>query len=456
MRKTIVLAVLLVALVAMPAFASVQNVKISGSLNSMFIHRANFDLGANANGDKVQDVFGTITKLRVDANLTDNVDAVIALINERAWTMPAANSTSIDLDEAYVKLREMIYSPLTVVIGRQRLRYGNALIIGQGTGLADSGLNAVANDLSEEYGLDAIRMIFDYNPLTVEMFYAKYNANTVTLAARDRDDVDYYGINATYEVGDEMQTLVEGYFFTRYDKNLGADVANNQNDTVYTPGVRVSTNLPGVNLQLEYAHQSGTKSSTTASNQQKRDANAVQFIATYQVPALTEYNPLLQYSYTRFSGDSDISSIDNGDGVSGEEYTAWDPMLNDQGRGTIANALLLKTSSQYHVVSLQLNPMEDVTTKMQYIGIWLDKATDTGDVAAVPTLTKQPDGSASGITATIDEKHVGDEFDWITTWNYTEDVTLGANLGVFLPGKLLDGTCKDAATQAIFNVNVAF
>jgi hypothetical protein len=460
MRKSILLAVVLVALVAMPAMASVQNVKVSGSVNSMFIHRANFDLGANSAGNEVQDIFATQTKLRVDANLTDNVDAVISLINERTWSASNSDDLSddsnpgIDIDQAYVTLREMIYSPLTVKIGRQKLRYGNAFIMGDGNGLNSSGLNGVANDLSDQYGLDGIRMMLDYNPLTIDMFYAKYDANTVTLAANDRDDVDYYGVNATYNIGDEMQSQVEGYFFAKYDKN--EDAGDYANDTVYTPGIRVSTNpLEGLNLQLEYAHQAGNKVDD-ANNNQKRNANAVQFISTYMVPALEEYNPILVYSYTRLSGDNDISAQENAGGLSGETYTAWDPMLNDQISGTIVNAILTKTSIQTHLVALQMNPVEDVTTKFQYMGVWLDKATHTGDVTYVPNLIKSPGSGTTSLAAATDEKHIGNEFDWITKWNYTEDVTVGANLGIFIPGKLLDGNNKDAATQAIFNVDVAF
>ena len=82
---------------------------------------------------------------RADADLTDNVSTTIALINERAWGDTTNVSTDIDLLLAYVTLREMLYSPLTVVVGKQAFHYGNSFIIdsaGANNAIpADSGLS---------------------------------------------------------------------------------------------------------------------------------------------------------------------------------------------------------------------------------------------------------------------------------------------------------------------------
>src|SRR3989338_6292650 len=99
MKKSIILAAaLMVALAAVPASASVQNLKIGGSVDSTYLFRDNFDLGANILGDEQQSLFITQTILRADADLTDQVSATVALINERAWgndnqTTTAANAT---------------------------------------------------------------------------------------------------------------------------------------------------------------------------------------------------------------------------------------------------------------------------------------------------------------------------------------------------------------------------
>src|SRR3989338_10349083 len=170
MKKTILLAMLLVAFVAMPAAASVQNVKVSGSIDSTWLVRNNFDLGLNVIGDETQNLFLTQTMLMVDADLTDNLSTSLCLINERAWTQKEGdadnlNDSDIDIHLAYVTLREMLYSPLTVVVGRQAFHYGNSFIVdAAGTNNSaptDSGIDTIAGDLTKQTAQDAVRLIFD-------------------------------------------------------------------------------------------------------------------------------------------------------------------------------------------------------------------------------------------------------------------------------------------------------
>ena len=144
-RLLIVCAVMFLVAMAVPAFAAVQNVKVSGDIDAKWIIRDNFSLGQESStfvGSKDnQNSLNTSARVRVDADLTDNVSATIRLLNERDWSdegstgtssssAGATGDTSVYLDLAYVTLKEMLYSPLTVIIGRQNLRYGNAFIIG--------------------------------------------------------------------------------------------------------------------------------------------------------------------------------------------------------------------------------------------------------------------------------------------------------------------------------------
>ena len=46
--------------------------------------------------------------------------------------MVNANDTKVQLYLASVTMRELLYSPLTVTVGRQVFNYGNGLIIGDG------------------------------------------------------------------------------------------------------------------------------------------------------------------------------------------------------------------------------------------------------------------------------------------------------------------------------------
>jgi len=153
MKKLLVAAIMVV--LATPAFAAIQNVKVSGDITTSYIDRSNFDLGLTEGNDivnheyvggesesstwnpiglKKQGVFITQTRLRVDADLSDNVSTEVGLINERAWNAengygsssinPSSTGnlatdaldTNVQLYLATLTLREFLYSPLTVEI----------------------------------------------------------------------------------------------------------------------------------------------------------------------------------------------------------------------------------------------------------------------------------------------------------------------------------------------------
>ncbi|VAX36356.1 hypothetical protein MNBD_UNCLBAC01-1007 [hydrothermal vent metagenome] len=480
--KKLLLSMLLVGAMAIPAFASVQNVKVSGSIDSTWLNRKNFDLGDFAydpiinNGqseDTHQNLFITQTTLQIDADLTDNVSATIGLINERVWQgdpSTTASGTGIDLNLAYITLREMLYSPLTVVIGRQAFSYGNSFIMdSSGTNNSaptDSGLNNVAEDLTKQTALDAVRLIFDYNPLTVEVMYSKISSGVV-LADEDHtvDDIDLFGVNATYELGDAMNTQIETYFFARTDKrtNDGDALNGTKSSKIYIPGLRASTNpIEGLNIQGEIALQRGNTASTTNdADNQRRKALGAQFLSTYQVPVAQDYNPVLQYKFTYVSGDSnptDARSNSATTPASSDVNTAWDPFYENQDGGTIYNSLFSLSNLIIHSVSLQANPMEDVTTKVSLTGLWLDKEVDkaySGTGSESWTLV-QPGGSSAAPDVNKDGTALGYEIDLDAIYDYTEDVQFGATVGWFVPGSLFEQRNDSVASQVLVHSNVNF
>ncbi|HBU08190.1 MAG TPA: hypothetical protein DEA99_03125, partial [Candidatus Omnitrophica bacterium] len=232
--------VALIGFVALPAFAAVQNVKISGDINVSGVARSNLDLdksssvansvGANSNQDNQSD-FLSITRVKVDADLTDNVSTSVRLINERNWNGDSVAATStnnrnigtaltsanaaasekqFDLDLASITLREFLTPAMTLTVGRQELRFGNGWIVG------DPDTNGVAlaselaeGDLSSRKAFDALRARLDYNPLVLDLIYAKVVENNTSL----NDDTTLYGINAAYELNPE--TTIEGFYFAK-------------------------------------------------------------------------------------------------------------------------------------------------------------------------------------------------------------------------------------------------
>ncbi|HNW39916.1 MAG TPA: hypothetical protein PKI44_05800 [Candidatus Omnitrophota bacterium] len=92
---------LIVGLTYGAAYAEVQNVKVSGDLAVLGVARNQFDLTKGNDTNKLDDsesYFATITRVRFDADLTDNVLVTLRLINERNWNTETVANTDIDLD----------------------------------------------------------------------------------------------------------------------------------------------------------------------------------------------------------------------------------------------------------------------------------------------------------------------------------------------------------------------
>lgn len=456
--KKVLLAMLLVALVAMPAFASVQNVKVSGDIESTYVVRNQFDLGSTTLSEKYrQNFLLTQTRLRVDADLTDNVQTTVGLINERVWgtDVDTTNgSNDIDLNLAYVTLKEMLYSPLTVIIGRQNFAFGNSFVMdsaGTNNSVSTGGIKGAAEDLTKRTALDAVRAILDYNPLTINVIASKVNSGNVAGEGAHKDDVDLIGTNAAYQLGDKWQSLVEAYYWAKIDNNTPTTVGSKA-DTVYMPGIHASTNpIKGLNLSAEIAMQRGNKWQGSANNV-KREATAAQLIMNYELPLakIEKYKPTIMGAYTYVSGDKNPTKPGTSDKA---RYRAWDPMFENQAGGTIYNTLFNLSNAHIITTKASMKPIEDVTASVQMDYLWLDKELPDGVLAG---SILHPDASTTAGLSTTTNAFLGSELGLGLAYAYTDDVTLGAKFNWFTPGEAFSSANQNVASQILVNANVNF
>lgn len=465
MKKYLIIALLLVAVMAVPAFASVQNVKVSGDLKATSVIRNNFGLGMDVAGAAQathQNNFISQTRVRIDADLTDNVSTTVRLLNERGWGSTGPNVSdqdNINIDLAYVQLREMLYCPLTVTIGRQSLFYGNGFIMGNGpNNLSDGGLQNIAQDLAYPRSFDAIKTVLNYDPLTIDMFLGKDRQNTFGLLnSTEPDDIMVYGANANYKFSDKWNSTAEAFMFAKIDRT--ATATEDKNLAVYTPGFRVETNpIKGLNLQGLLAWQFGTdntSSGATGYDSARREAMAAQLIASYLLPfeKTAKYEPVVAYAYTWASGNKNPASAGGTTAASGETQTAWDPMYERIASGKIYNSLMPLSNVHVNEFSFSMKPIKDLTTKVTWTMLNLDKKFQD---ATTWTLV-QPDNGATVVTAIDqDKKGIGNEVDLDLTYDYTEDVAFGLSTGWFIPGSLFQDTNDNVASQVLTSVAVAF
>jgi len=460
-RLIMILALLFVAGITMAAYAEVQNVKVSGDLLIRGVARNNFqnratDAVFTGINDKDRSILSAV-RVRADADLTDNVSATVRLLNERAWGLEAGvSSTAITLDLAYATLKEFLYSPLTLVVGRQELRYGNALIIGDpdtNTTSVSSNLPATLADLSVRKSFDAVKAVLNYDPLVLDLVYAKIEENTSNRA----DDVTLMGLNTAYTVNKNL--LTEGYFWSR-DRQYGSTgltaVGPSNGERLNVLGARgVYGGIKNLTLGIEGAWQFGDHlaavglypdEARTAANHYKSKVNAYALQITSALGLPVRYGPVLNFNYTRLSGDRDQSLSDN--------YTGWNPMFEDQSGGTIANRVLAYSNAQIFNLGGTLTPMEDLKVSLNYYHIRLLRTFDTGAGAT----TRHLSGLAADVATTVQpcERHLADELDLNILYDYTEDVQLGLSAGLFMPGAAYDNTNNNAAEQLIGSMKVTF
>ena len=481
MRRLIVVGLLAFAVALTgTAYAEVQNIKVSGDIDMKGISHHNYDLKEknrnfshegtggldNVSNDDDEGFFLSTVNVQVDADLTDNVSTSVRLLNQRKWDNGSATQDDVHLENAYVTLKEFLYSPLTIIAGRQNLVYGTGFIVGNGRlqdaegvfALSDSaGIQPNGREYSAFNSFDAIRAILDFAPLTVEGLIAKNNETGVLT-----NDEDLYGLIVNYKL-DRWNAEIEPYWFFLDDESGARTVTVNDSirssnaarayeiNRVHTVGLRLAAS-PVENLKLsgEAAHQfgelvdTGTAATLASADFSKRDRSAwgANVYANYtwaQVP----WTPATGVGWVFFSGEE--SAVERGTSGASltnqkDNFNAWDSIyrgsfttyIQDFLGGQDASANLYTTADRndtsaatnrhYLFFDASAKPMQDVTLWGRYTRSWFDEA-------------PRPDR----------DKHAGDEVDVKVLYDYTEDVQLSAFGGWFIPGQYYDDEVNTAA-----------
>ncbi len=488
-RLILILTLAFVVGISFAAFAEVQNVKVSGDITIGGVYRNNFDLAktptavlinANDSGNK-QSIYSdkeadflTITRVRVDADLTDNVAVCVRLLNERNWngesnanlsennrniglnTVNAQEEDEITLDLAYITLKEFLYSPLTVTAGRQEMRFGNGWIVGDPDTNGYALRSALAEgDLSARKSFDAFRATLDYNPLVVDMIFAKIAENNTVL----NDDITLSGINANYAL--DKNTTIEGFFFSKITGTNAAAATNldlpapaalagtfadfNKADKVFTVGSRVvNKTVKNLTIDAQAAYQFGSYNPKFDPNalivnqgvglnqdnagQGIRKAWGLEAMATYDlkdIQKIAKYKPAISAAYVYLSGEARDRGGD-------KAYGGWDPMFEDQTFGHIINAVMKFTNTSLTGLSLQAKPMDDITAKLDYVTAWFNKGYSDQTLAELSGVSNSRNFNMGK------SKHIGQEIDLTLTYDYTEDVQFSLLSGILLTGKSIN------------------
>ena len=470
---------LLVLAFAVPAFAETQNVTVSGDIAVYGGYRDQFDLNKNDNDADSDNFIMSIVELQIDADLTDNVSTVIRLVNQRNWGdegNPGMYDSgtgwqdwyqnrllNIGLDLAYVKIKEMIFEPVTLTIGRQDLWFGRGFVVGASQrhpGFIPTAYHGYifgwpaqpigqdqfaigAPEATAYNSFDAIRATIDfeqYAPFVVDLVYAKLYEGFIG----PEEDANLIGVNAGYTF-DVYNAEAEAYYWLKHDNSYPVAAAVPDTDTINLIGTRGSFQ-PDSDWVFagEVAYQFGNYIDPNDTNalgtinvqtdDRNRDAWAANLAAEYLGWMDYAWSPKVGAEYLFYSGDD---GLDEGLDRSGR-YEGWDPffgyhypMAIRPWIGTYYRTDLHPdgadsglTNQHQIILSGIIQPLDDLSFEAKGAYYWFDQAVDTRMYGT---------GNRNG-------SETGSEINLITTYDYTEDVTFSLLSGWFFPGQHYEGS----------------
>lgn len=338
----ITLSVLLAGLmagVAVPAFAELQNVQVGGSLRI----RGNYynqDEPAVVGGDtanpvrddlKVFHFIESRATVNVSADFTDDVGAFIELDSYWNWgdnfrgadtasdsyasstrQAVAANglnfgagvdrysATDVALYQAYIDMKEAWGYPINFRIGRQELVFGSEWLLGNNDTAA----------LFRGLSYDAVRFDYAADTFNIAAWYAKLAQDNGGFS-ENIGDVDFYGVYGTYS-GLEWFNIDAYALYLMEQDHRGAGPAglapvgtfSDGKSEIFTLGARLSGEAAGFDYEAEAAYQFGDVADGTtnaaAFPNVEYDAYAANLEAGYTFDI--EYAPRVWAGFAYFSG----------------------------------------------------------------------------------------------------------------------------------------------------------
>ncbi len=431
-KLIVVLALAFIVGITAAAFAEVQNVKVGGDLEVIGFNRNQLGLRSSNSSGAIQNTYtdgvASVARIKVEANLTDNVDVNFRLLNQRIWgtngAVTADQPSQINIDNAYITLKDFLKEttgvPLTLKIGQQDVRLGSGLLVGDAntnrTALATSAFNTTGlGDLDRNKSFDAAIAIADFSPLTVIAGFAKGAEGALTT---DTDDSDVYILQGAYDTG-VSNTIAE---LTYVGVNANKNEVNNF-------GIRV-TSKPITNLAAEaeyvYQTQKNQRALQTVNKERVSSDSALRLNANYTLADVT-WTPAIGADYSRLSQD-------------------WNVMFEDQTPAILANLLFANTNTQTIGVTASAKPMEDLLLKLRYASF---RSVGRLNVNGVTSL-------AGDTLAVTEKKALGSELDLGLTYDYTKDVQLGLDYGFFKPGQAFNASNRETASQVVGSMKVSF
>jgi hypothetical protein len=239
--KTLVIAALVLSMGGV-AFAELQNVEVGGKLQIRGNYWRMDNLGATSFVEQR-------TLLNVKADFTNDVSTFIELDSYGDWGqgfrsnyltgIDGRGGADVNMYQAYVNVKNLWGTPLSLRVGRQELVFGSEFLLGNN----DNG------PLFTGLSFDAIRLSFANDMFKADAFAAKLAESFQNFG---KGDVDLYGVYGSY-IGIEDVTLDAYWLYVQDNTVVGRDI------DIHTFGLRGAGTLSGFDFDAEVAYQMGNQ-----------------------------------------------------------------------------------------------------------------------------------------------------------------------------------------------------
>jgi len=442
MRKAIMLVLALGLIVGMAgsATAAVENVKVGGDITIKGIYRSNFDFTDGGLVDGMHYIYAG-TRVYVCADLTNKVSTMIRFINERDFGNDYLREIggSVLLDLAYVKLSDLVVPGLNLTLGRQEYQIGEGMVLGSRYRALDyvgADIGTAAVDLGMQKAFDAVKLEYALAsaPISFELFRAKILESYInpSIGPVQLKDIDLTSLSVNLK--SDTFTLNPYVVHLASDGTLTVGPFTGS-PTLWTAGVRGTWNpLGALSLKLEAAKQFGELNPGL-------DFEGWGGYVSGDWSFGGSMRPIVKVGYSHFTG------LDSSGDIS-----AWVPVFpsNVASRvGKIGYAALFPAGEGLGLGLLGLGSTGSGVGAIN-VGFGIQPTEKIGLSLDLFNLRYLESPTS---------KTIGNEIDLGISYAYSEDVSLGLEVGYFLTGDNIENTLggnDENAWQAIATVKVAF
>jgi len=441
-----VFAAALTAAVAVPAMATTFSFQGQYRVRGEYRGNPGFVDSAGING-VLQRV-----RLTTNADVTSDTSVKITLQDSRMWgiqdpvgrggpSLTDTGANTLDLHEAYVKVKDIFGQPVSLKIGRQELVYGDQRLIGA-FGWNNNGRS-----------FDAIKANFTNSAVSIDAFLSKINDATTGLGTNcfagcgGDADQDFYGINASIKA--IPNNTVEAYIYYWRDSNsttaFGQTVSGGQigantfaagetpikASNLYTYGVRAKGHFRALDYGLELPFQSGNIDTTVTNYAISSFAFSAK--AGYTLPTSMKI---------RLGAEYDTSQGDDDGGADTDIETFFNLFPTNHGHYG-----LMDQQGWRNVDAWSVNVTAGVTSKLKlYLAFWSFKLNEEKDAWYGAANWNNTPGGARMSSSTNTESDIGTELDFVATYKYNSALTAQFGIARFFTGKLLEQVGRVNAT----------